>query len=229
MIVLDQNKTLDKGKIKPQFIWASSFLNLLKLNSTKKFLVPDAAVVYKKPPALLSMLTNYRNIAHNKSFQCNVGAGLSYPCNKCVLCGNFRNYIGKAMIHLKTAQGKLFFLKQNLTCSNYGIYAAQNKIYQKIYVGQTLSHFSIRWSGHRAFWNNNNAKGQHNDRASLLIHYQSWHTELVNSLPDISDCFEVIFLQEPRDQQKFDVLESIWINTLVAEINTNKTIIPKYH
>ena len=26
--------------------------------------------------------------------------------------------------HIKTAQGKLFFLKQNLTCSNYGIYAA---------------------------------------------------------------------------------------------------------
>ena len=122
-------------KTKPRIIWASSFVNLLKLNSTEKFLVPDAAVVYKKPPTLLNMLTNYRNIAHNESFQREVRAGLSHPCNKCALCGNFRYYNGKSMVptvnHIKTAQGKLFFLKQNLTCSNYGIYAAQCKICQK--------------------------------------------------------------------------------------------------
>ena len=86
-----------------------------------------------------------------------------------------------------------------------------------------------KMSGHRAFWNNNNAKKEHNDRASLLIHFQTWHKELMNSLPDISDCFEVTFLQEPRNQQKLDVLESMWINKLVAEININKTILPKYH
>ena len=51
----------------------------------------------------------------------------------------------------------------------------------------------------------------------------------MNSLPDISDCFEVTFLQEPTNQQKLDVLESMWINKLVAEININKTILPKYH
>ena len=220
-------------KTKPRIIWASSFVNLLKLNSTEKFLVPDAAVVYKKPPTLLNMLTNYRNIAHNESFQRDVRAGLSHPCNKCALCGNFRYYNGKSMVptvnHIKTAQGKLFFLKQNLTCSNYEIYAAQCKICQKIYVGQTINHFSTRWSGHRAFWSNNNAKKEHNDRASLLIHFQTWHKELMNSLPDISDCFEVTFLQEPRNQQKLDVLESMWINKLVVEININKTILPKYH
>ena len=75
----------------------------------------------------------------------------------------------------------------------------------------------------------NNAKKQHNDRASLLIHFQTWHQKLMNSLPDISDCFEVTFLREPRNQQKLDVSESMWINKLVAEININKTIIPKYH
>ena len=115
---------------------------MLKLNSTEKFLVPDAAAVYKKPPTLLNMLTNYRIIAHNESFQRDVRADLSHPCNKCALCGNFRYYNGKSMVptvnHIKTAQGKLFFLKQNLTCSNYGIYAAQFKICQKIYVGQTI-------------------------------------------------------------------------------------------
>ena len=51
----------------------------------------------------------------------------------------------------------------------------------------------------------------------------------MNSLPDILDCFEVTFFQEPRNQQKLDVLESMWINKLVAEININKTILPKYH
>ena len=138
-------------KTKPRIIWASFFVNLLKLNSTEKFLVPDAAVVYKKPPTLLNMLTNYRNIAHNESFQFNVRASLSHLCNKCTRCGNLRKYNGKSMVHpvnhIKTAQGKLFFLKQNLTCSNYGIYAAQCKICQKIYVGQMINHFSTRWSG----------------------------------------------------------------------------------
>ena len=44
----------------------------------------------------------------------------------------------------------------------------------------------------------------------------------MNFLPDISDCFEVTFLQEPRNQQKLDVLESMWINKLVAEITSIK-------
>ena len=51
-------KDSGQQKTKPRIIWASSFVNLLKLNSTEKFLVPDAAVVYKKPPTLLNMLTN---------------------------------------------------------------------------------------------------------------------------------------------------------------------------
>ena len=72
-------------------------------------------------------------------------------------------------------------------------------------------------------------KKQHNDRASLLLHFQTWCKELMNSLPDISDCFEVTFIQKPRNQQKLDVFESIRINKLVAEININKTILPKYH
>ena len=123
-------------KTKPRNISASSFVNLLKLTSTEKFVVPDAAVVYKKSTALLSMLTNFHNIAHNESFQCDVRAGLSHSCKKCVSCGNFRNYNSKWRVypvnHIKTAYGKLFFLKQNLTRSKYGIYASQCKICQKI-------------------------------------------------------------------------------------------------
>ena len=100
---------------------------------------------------------------------------------------------------------------------------------QKSWLRLCVRVFSTRWSGHRTFWNNNNAKGQRYDRASLmLIHNQFWHTELMNSLPYISDCFEIIFLQVPRDQQKLDVLESIWIDKLDAEINVNKTDLPQF-
>ena len=42
------------------------------------------------------------------------------------------------------------------------------------------------------------------------------------------DCFEVIFLREPRDQHKLDVLKSLWINKLAAEININKRVLPTY-
>ena len=55
-----------------------------------------------------------------------------------------------------------------------------------MYAGQTINYFSTRWSGQRYFWSNKNAKGQHTNRASLLNHYQSWHTELMNSVGDIS-------------------------------------------
>ena len=45
-----------------------------------------------------------------------------------------------------------------------------------------------------------------------------------NSLPDISDSYNVSFLQEPRDQQKLNVLESMWKKYLFlnAEITTHK-------
>ena len=62
-----------------------------------------------------------------------------------------------------------------------------------------------------------------------MIHYQSWHTELMNSLANMSDFFEVIFFQEPRDQQKLDVWESMWRNKVVAEISINETVLSKYH
>ena len=51
----------------------------------------------------------------------------------------------------------------------------------------------------------------------------------MNSLPDISKCFQVIFLQEHRDQQKLDAFKTMWICRHVAEININRTVLPKYY
>ena len=158
--------------------------------------------------------------------------GLSHPCNKCALCGNFKEYVGKSMVtpvnNITTNQGKQIFLKQNLTCSNFGIYAAQCKICKNIYVGQTKNAFSTRWSGHRTIWNNKIIE-KHNDRAALLIHYHKEHKQVINSHPVISSCFDVIFLEEPKDFRKLDFLESDWINRLYAQINITKTVLPKFY
>ena len=51
---LNKNKTTD-----PMLIWASAFSNLLQLTAKEKSLV-QATVVYKRPPTLSSMLTNYK-------------------------------------------------------------------------------------------------------------------------------------------------------------------------
>ena len=128
---------------------------------------------------------------------------------------------------IKTKQGKQVFLKQNLTCSNFGIYAAQCKICKNIYVGQTKIAFSTRWSGHRRIWNSKIIE-KHSDRAALLIHYHTEHKHVINSHPVISSCFDVIFLEGPKDFSKPDFLESDWINRLYAQINITKTVLSKF-
>ena len=56
---LNKNKTTD-----PMLIWASAFSNLLQLTAKEKSLV-QATVVYKRPPTLAIMLTNYKKVAHS--------------------------------------------------------------------------------------------------------------------------------------------------------------------
>ena len=161
---------------------------------------------------------------------------MSHPCNKCALCGNFKEYrwyrIGKSVVTpvntIKTKQGKQIFLKQNLTCFNFGIYAAQCKICKNIYVGQTKNAFSTRWSGHRRIWNSKIIE-KHSNRAALLIHYHTEHKHVINSHPVIFNCFDVIFLEKPKDFGKLDFLESDWINRLYAQINITKTVLPKFY
>ena len=227
------NKTSETKteNFKRKIVWATSFPNFLKLEARELHLVPNANIVFKRPPTLFNIITNYKVIAHNLSIQKN-DEGLSHPCNKCALCGNFKEYVGKSMVtpvnNITTKQGKQIFLKQNLTCSNFGIYAAQCKICKNIYVGQTINAFSTRWSGHRTIWNSKIIE-KHSDRAALLIHYHKEHKQVINSHPVISSCFDVIFLEEPKDFRKLDFLESDWINRLYAQINITKTVLPKFY
>ena len=123
---------------------------------------------------------------------------------------------------------RIFFF-QNLSCSNYGIYAAQCLKCKHIYVGQTKNKFSVRWTSHRYFWRSNCEKSQQSDKAALLIHYNTHHKDFfVKNKPDISDCFNVFFLQEPLTFENLDLLESKWIRKLDAEININRTVLPKF-
>ena len=94
-------------------------------------------------------------------------------------------------------------------------------------------------SSHRHFCNNNkkkhtgNNKQNHNlskDRAALFNHFLIKHkyiTQDKNMDLDITDCYNVIFLQEPTNTYNLDFLESKWISKLKATININKTIIPE--
>jgi len=51
------------------------------------------------------------------------------------------------------SKGKLFPLRQMLTCANYGIYVATCKLCGEQYVDQTSNKFSKRWNSHRSSWN----------------------------------------------------------------------------
>ena len=132
---LNKNKTRD-----PMPIWASAFSNLLQLTAKEKSLV-QATVVYKRPPTLASMLTNYKKVAHSTTE--NTGQGRSQPCKKCALCGHY-----KFMVHqistIRVANGKIFALKQTLDCSNYGIHMATRRFCHKQYIGQTINKLSKR-------------------------------------------------------------------------------------
>ena len=103
-----------------------------------------AAIVYKNPPTLATKLTNYKKLSQILPNTDNRG---SYPCGKCALCGNFKNYknMVKTVDYITShSNSKKFNLKQHLTCKNYGIYVAECKFCKMQYVGQTKNKFSTR-------------------------------------------------------------------------------------
>ena len=216
---LNKNKTTD-----PMLIWASAFSNLLLLTAKEKSLV-QATVVYKRPPTLASMLTNYKKVAHSTTE--NTGQGKSQPCKKCGLCGHFNHY--KSMVHqtstITAANGKkIFAIKQTLDCSNYGIYVATCRLCHKQYVGQTINKFSKRWCHHRFIWNQFKYDNI-DDKAALLHHYHTFHRLTLQTKPDIADCFFVTFVDQPP-KHLLSIYENIWLDKLNATININKMLLP---
>lgn len=211
-------------------VWATSFPNALSLTSKEKALNPGATTIYKKPATLRSLITNYKKIALESTtiqhFDTNNVSHKSRSCNNCALCGNFGQHINmvKTTSTVHNNKGKIFNLKQHLNCSNYGVYAAQCRCCSKYYVGQTKNKFSIRWSGHRSAWNSN-IINLYNDNNALYSHFYLMHTSFLQTHPKISQCLDVIFLEQPNANQ-LDFCESKWISRLNANINISKTILP---
>ena len=115
-------------------------------------------------------------------------------------------------------------LNQSLNCRNYGIYVANCVNCNAQYVGQTKNKFSVRWNNHRHTWKKFDISTK-NDSTALLQHYKSNHNLLLARRPNLTQCFSVIFVEEPP----FDVLdicEDKWFHKLGASINLQTMILP---
>ena len=104
---------------------------------------------------------------------------------------------------------------------------AECKNYDMQYVGQTKTKFSIRvrWTAHRSNWNKFKFE-ENNDKAGLLKHYTNYHKGILVHKPCISDCFKVIFVEQPN-KRNLDWCENRWFSKLNAKIYINKVILPK--
>ena len=72
------------------------------------------------------------------------------------------------------------------------------------------------WNNHRSFWNKFNVKDD-NDRAALLKYFYKFHFEFFNAIPDITECFTVIFVEQPN-KTLLHWCENKWIKYLNAKI-----------
>ena len=128
-----------------------------------------------------------------------------------------------------TKQGKTIFIRQDLNCKDFGIYAGQCLQCQEVYVGQTKNHFSTRWNTHRSMWrkhrNNNTIEDSSNDDQALVTHYKKYHQDINLQGLELWKAYRVIFIEKPSIEN-LDLAESMWIGKLNAKINISKTFLP---
>ena len=122
---------------------------------------PKAMITFKRSTTIGQKLTNYKDLALNKTRKQTKGG--SRPCEHCALCG-FYGKNNKSMVpnvsQLLT-KTKTFKLNQCLTCEDFGIYVATCVICHEQCVGQTSNKFSsVKFSSRRqgfsnltGFWN----------------------------------------------------------------------------
>ena len=118
---------------------------------------------------------------------------------------------------IKTKNSKIIQLKQNLNCTNFGIYATYCNICSEIYIGQTINRFSVCWNTHCHIWNNSTLDSE---KAALSIHYHKNHTDFPYKNKPILECYTVTFLQQPSNSY-LDICESLWIHLLDASKYSN--------
>ena len=133
--------------------WATSFPHLLTLTQKEKKLNPKAMITCKRLTTIGQKLTNYKDLALNKTRkQTKCG---SRPCEHCALCGCYgkNNKSMLSNVSQLLTKTKTFKLNQSLTCADFGIYVTTCVVCHEQYVGQTSNKFSKRWSAHRSNWN----------------------------------------------------------------------------
>ena len=219
-----KSPTTNKSQKPEPIVWTTSFKNLIKLLKKEKELQPHSMVTYKKPPCLASLLLNFRSLSVNID-KPNKG-GSSGPCGHCALCGNHGQHWNSMVMPttiIKT-DNETIKLKQNLTCRNYGIYAAECTICDAKYIGQTKTKFSIRWRAHRTNWNKQNSIFD-NDQSALLKHYLNYHLNDLNQNNIFSFKYRVIFLQQP-EAALLDFYEDFWWHRVKPSINIQPMITP---
>ena len=218
--------------------WATNFKSLINLTKKEKLLVPKAQLTYCRPPTLSNKLINYRKIAKDENEVRKEGTS---RCGSCGLCGNYGNLKGMVMEcnQVKDKNGRMERIRQSLNCKDYGIYAANCKICEDVYVGQTCDRFSKRWSTHRSTWNGlvngrlqfDGEDGLKNDgdKGALYAHYWIKHKDklLKTKQFNIADAYTVKFLEKPS-RNRLNVAENFWIGKLNAKINMAKTFLPLY-
>ena len=209
-------------KAEKRTVWATSFPNLLRPSGKERALNNKAQITYRRPQTLGQQLTKYKSLALNEKAVSNEG---SCQCSHCSLCGNH----GKGANMVVCAKSirinsKEFKIQRTLTCADWGIYAAVCKICDAVYVGQTSTSFSKRFNSHRHIWK----KGckEITDQAALRCHYDTKHPdEKGRTLPQ---AFKVFFVDQPNSMKQLDLCESLWVNRLQAQININKTLLPRF-
>jgi hypothetical protein len=220
-------------------IWATSLKGIIKLNRKEKSLVPDAQVVYARPPAISNMIINYKSLSNGIiNTQKKIG---SYKCGKCGLCGNhgkLKNMVVECS-EVVRKDGYKIKIKDGVNCKDSGIYVGRCKICKDIYVGQTNNRFSQRWCGHRTTWkelvykgkNNYNMNVENNDGCALFMHYIKCHEKAIWSGKngvgmELSEAYEVVFVERVSGP-RLDTAESFWMGNLRAGINVCRTFLPR--
>ena len=116
-------------------------------NTKRKKVKPEGnGYLCKRPTTIGQKLTNYKDLASNKTRkQTKGGPRPCEHCALCVCCGKNSKSMVTNISQLLT-KTKTFKLNQSLTCADFGIYVATCAMCHEQYVGQTSNKFSERWS-----------------------------------------------------------------------------------
>ena len=233
------NRNKNNPNTKNSINWITQFKNILKFSNKEKELVPNVGMTYCRPPTLKNMVTNYKSIA--SAGDTSLRTPGSYACKGCGLCGHHGPLTNMVLSTntLNLPSGKIIRLRKALDCKDHGIYAARCRVCFNFYVGQTKNSFSTRWNSHRFNWRKIKSlvsqggvdmsvkDDRWKEQNALFLHYQLNHRNIATQTLNLSEAYEVVFLEKPHPS-KLDIRESWWISFLKANININKTCLPKY-